>query len=64
MPNSAVPSMNLTISPFGGVPDEELTVAVKVTVPPKFDGLLDDESAVVVGILVTICVSRSEVLVT
>jgi hypothetical protein len=61
---SVAPSVNFTFSPFGGAPDPELTVAVKVTEPPTFDGLFDDVSAVVVTAFVTVCVCAAEVLAT
>jgi hypothetical protein len=41
--------LNVTISPSGGGPILEVTVAVKITDCPKVDGFGDDVSVVVVA---------------
>ena len=38
VPSDVVPLMNVTVSPFGGVPPLEETEAVKVTDSPKMEG--------------------------
>jgi hypothetical protein len=48
-----VPSKNETV-PVGVAPLDAVTVAVKVTVWPKFDGLSDDEIVVDVNVKVTV----------
>ena len=48
----ATPSLNVTVSPFAGVPDPgafAVTVAVYVTAWPLTDGFADDATAVVVA---------------
>ena len=45
--------MKLTLSPSGGVPPLEFSVAVKVTASPKVDGLLEDVSVVVTAAFTT-----------
>jgi hypothetical protein len=48
VPRVADPFLKVTISPFGGVPEDELTVALKVIAWPTVDGFSEDVSAVVV----------------
>jgi hypothetical protein len=48
VPMVVVPSMNLTVSPFAGVPAVELTVAVRATAPPKLEGFAEEAIVVVV----------------
>lgn len=48
VPSTVVPWLNVTISPLGGAPRLELTVAVKTTAWPKVDGLNDGVRVVVV----------------
>ena len=50
VPKSFGPCRNSTVSPFGGDPLREVTVAVKVTDCPYVDGLYDEEIVVVVGV--------------
>jgi hypothetical protein len=57
-----VPILKDTVSPSGGEPKLELTVAVKVTVWPTSDGLREDVSVVLAVILVTVWVSEGDVL--
>src|SRR4051812_30533511 len=59
-PRVVVPSLNVTVPV--GVPVVALTVAVKVTLWPLFEGLRDDVSVVVV-LALTVCVSDADVLV-
>jgi len=59
-PRVVVPSMNVTVPV--GVPAVALTVAVKVTLWPLFEGLRDDVSVVVV-LALTVCVRDDDVLV-
>jgi len=61
VPNAFEPFLNVTVSPSGGAPTLEVTVAVKVTVCPKLDGLGFDVRVVVVG-LFTIWISTGDVL--
>jgi hypothetical protein len=60
--STVVPFLKVTISPSGGNPEAELTVAVKVTVCPTPEGLLEEASTVLVAGLVTVSVSTEEVL--
>jgi len=62
VPRIVVPILKDTVSPSGGEPKLELTVAVKVTVWPASDGLREDVSVVLTGILVTAWVSEGDVL--
>ena len=55
-----VPSRKLTDP--AGVPPDDLTVAVKVTVAPHVEGLSDDVTAVVLAALFTTCDRALEVL--
>src|ERR1017187_6595632 len=48
VPSVVVPCRNVIVSPSGGAPWLELTVAVKVTDWPYVDGLSEDEMVVVV----------------
>jgi len=48
VPSTVVPFMKLTVSPSGGAPAAELTVAVKVTASPEMDGFGEAVSVVVV----------------
>lgn len=48
VPIGVVPRMNVIVSPLGGVPKGEVTVAVNVTVCPKCEGLPDVARVVVV----------------
>jgi hypothetical protein len=48
VPIPVVPLLKVTLSPSGGVPKVELTVAVKVRVWPSFDGVPEVISDVVV----------------
>ena len=57
-----VPCLKVMVSPSGGDPKLELTVAVKATVCPTSEGLREEASVVVVAILFTVCVSDAEVL--
>ena len=64
VPSDVAPSKNSTVPV--GVPApgaDALTVAVKVTDSPKFDGLLFDATDVDVLALFTTCVSVEELLV-
>jgi hypothetical protein len=47
--NKVAPFMNEMLSPFGGAPMLEVTIAVKVTVSPYVDGFGEDLSVVVVA---------------
>lgn len=58
-PRLFVPSRKVTVPV--GVPDEAVTVAVKVTVCPLVEGFRDDVSDVAVASL-TVCVKDEEVL--
>lgn len=49
VPSTVLPSMKLTVSPSGGAPALELTVAVKVTASPEIDGFGEAISVVVVA---------------
>jgi hypothetical protein len=51
VPNTVVPLSNETVSPSGGAPALERTVAVKVTSWPEVDGFGDDASVVVVFVV-------------
>jgi hypothetical protein len=62
-PILVVPSKNVTVPV--GVPEAVVTVAVKVTLWPKVDGLFDDVTVVVVdagGGAFTVCVIAGELL--
>ena len=48
VPNTVVPCLKVTVSPLGGAPRLELTVAVKRTAWPKVDGFNEDVRVVVV----------------
>jgi hypothetical protein len=52
----------MTISPFGGGPTGEETVAEKVTDCPTITGFGDDVTTVVVGAFSITCFSTVEVL--
>lgn len=58
----AVPFLNVTV-PVGISPEAEVTLAVKVTLWPKLEGLPLVPNVVVVPYLPTVCVSAAEVLV-
>jgi hypothetical protein len=51
VPISVVPSRNVTVSPFGMLPELARTVAVKVTAVPKAACELEDLRDVLVGSL-------------
>jgi hypothetical protein len=51
LPRAVDPSKNMTV-PFG-VPDPEVTVAVKATACPKIDGLSDETNVVCVVVAPT-----------
>jgi len=57
-----VPSLNVTVSPFGGVPLDEVIVAVNVTDCPKTDGFRLDVTVVVVGTFFTDWLNGDDVL--
>jgi hypothetical protein len=48
VPIDVVPFINVTVSPLGGMPELEVTVAVNVTACPNADGFCEDERVVVV----------------
>jgi hypothetical protein len=52
-PRTADPLLKVTISPLGGVPAVELTVAVKVTACPTSEGFSEEVSVVVVAAMIT-----------
>jgi hypothetical protein len=63
VPKVVTPSLKVTVPE--GVPEPgaaALTVAVRVTVWPKTDGLTDEPSAVVVLSRLTVCVTGEAVL--
>jgi len=62
VPRVAPPFLKVTISPLGGTPPLELTVAVKMTGCPTLLGLPLDASVNVVPYLLTVCVRVAEVL--
>ena len=65
VPSWAAPSENVTVPVGVPVPGGTgLTVAVKVTDCPTTDGFADDDTAVVVAILLTVWVSGAELLPT
>jgi hypothetical protein len=49
VPRMLDPFLNVTVSPFGGSPDDEVTVAVKVIVCPARAGFKEDVRSVVVA---------------
>jgi hypothetical protein len=49
VPSNVELSMKLTVSPSGGLPALELTVAVKVTVSPEVEGFGEDVRVVLVA---------------
>ena len=53
VPNTVVPYLKVTISPLGMLPPAELTVAVKVTACPAFEGFTLEDTVVVVVFLTT-----------
>lgn len=55
-------SLNVTVSPFGGVPEAKLTVAESVTLAPTFTGDETVASVVVVGAWVMVWDTAEEVL--
>src|SRR4030081_1640219 len=55
-----VPSLNVTRSPFGIAPKVELTVEVNVTVCPNLEGFRLEATVVLLGYLLTTCVSTGE----
>ncbi len=57
VPNVVVPAVKVTL-PKGSNPDEEVTVAVKVTLCPDAEGLTEDVSVVVVGAGFTTFIKR------
>lgn len=59
--STVVPFLKLMISPSGGGPALELTVAVKVTACPTFEGLTEEAITVVEAGFVTVWVSTDEV---
>jgi hypothetical protein len=50
VPRTVDPSLKVTVSPFGGDPSEEVTVAVKVTACPYAEGFWEDVTAVFVEV--------------
>ena len=63
VPKVVVPFLKVTV-PVGVAPVDAATVAVKVTDAPVVNGFSDDLRVVVVGEVLTTCVSVEEVLVT
>ena len=53
VPNTFEPFLKVTVSPFGGGPMLDATVAEKVTACPKTEGLRLDVSLTVVRIFTT-----------
>src|ERR1700683_5103532 len=62
VPSVAAPFLNVTISPFGGTPLLELTVAVNVTLCPLAIGVAEDVTNLVVAAFATICASCGDAL--
>jgi hypothetical protein len=62
VPKVAAPFLNVTISPFGGTPPLELTVAVNVTLCPLAIGFAEDVTTVVVAAFATTCASCGDAL--
>jgi hypothetical protein len=60
VPSVVTPSRNVTVPV--GVPPAPLTVAVNVTDRPIVEGLTDEDSAVVLALVLTTCVTTDEVL--
>ena len=60
VPSLVEPSLNVTVSV--GVPPLDVTVAVKVTDWPDFDGFREEVTEVEVVACLTVCVSTGEVL--
>jgi hypothetical protein len=52
VPRTADPFLKVTISPLGGVPEVELTVALKVIAWPTVDGLSEEVRLVVVEAMI------------
>jgi hypothetical protein len=52
VPRTADPFLKVTISPFGGVPEDELTVALKVTAWPTVDGFSEEVRVVAVEAMI------------
>jgi len=55
VPSVADPFLNVTVSPSGGAPAPELTVAVNVTLCPSVIGFADEVRVVLVGAFFTVC---------
>ena len=60
VPRVVAPSLNVTVPV--GVPIEEVTIDVNVTAWPYVDGFSEEESAVELVALLTVCTSADEVL--
>jgi hypothetical protein len=60
LPSDVLPFLNVTVPV--GVGPADVTVAVKVTACPYFEGLRLELSVVVVGYLTTTCVTVAELL--
>ena len=54
VPSKVFPWLKDTVSPSGGAPALDVTVAVKVTASPKVDGFGDEVSPVLVGTVLTV----------
>lgn len=53
VPRTAEPFLKMMLSPLGGVPAFELTLAVKVTACPTSEGLSDEVRVFVVDVIIT-----------
>jgi hypothetical protein len=62
VPSVVLPSLKVTISPSGGTPALELTVAVNVTCCPILMGFEEDATTVLVAILFTTCFRMGDAL--
>src|SRR6202035_5414592 len=62
VPSVVAPFLNVTRSPSGIAPKAELTVAVNVTVCPNLEGFRLEANVVLLGYLLTTCVSGGEVV--
>jgi len=58
VPSVVLPSLNVTVP----VAVDGVTVAVNVTDAPNVEGFADEDTAVVVDALLTVCVRAEEVL--
>ena len=61
VPITDEPFLKVMVSPLGGAPEVELTVAVKVTTWPTTEGLSEETSVVVVEAMIA-CLRVEEVL--